>query len=223
MSTAVVVANKAYDGTAGATVAGCTVLDALAGEDVACTGTAAFDEPSVGTGKTVTVTGITLSGPAASNYILAGQHRDDDGRHHRCHGDGDGDGGEQGLRRDDDGDGGLHADRRRGRRRGDVHRHGELRHGKRRRGQDGDGERADAERRGGGQLHAVERTSATTTAAITAATLTATVTAANKIYDGTTAATLTSCTLTGVVGADVVTLHAARRASPRRRRARARR
>jgi len=39
---------------------------------VSCsTGTAAFDTASVGTGKTVTVTGLTLSGAAAGNYTLA--------------------------------------------------------------------------------------------------------------------------------------------------------
>ena len=47
-------------------------------------------------------------------------------------------------------------------------------------------------------------TTATTTAAITAATVTPAITAANKVYDGTTAATLTSCTVTGALGGDVV-------------------
>ena len=59
----------------------------------------------VGTGKTVTVTGITLSG-AAAGELHAGEHDgDDDGGHHGGDADADGDGGEQGLRRDDDGDG----------------------------------------------------------------------------------------------------------------------
>ena len=40
-------------------------------------GTATFDTASVGTGKTVTVSGLTLSGAAAGNY--AGDTRDDDG------------------------------------------------------------------------------------------------------------------------------------------------
>src|SRR5205814_1781830 len=52
--------------------------------------------------------------------------------------------------------------------------------------------------------YALSSTSATTTASITAATLTPAITAANKTYDGTSSATI-SCTLTGVVGADVVT------------------
>ena len=65
-------------------------------------------------------------------------------------------------------------------------------------------------------------TTATTTAAITALTVTPAVTAANKVYDGTTSATLTSCTVTGALGGDVVAARA-RRASTRRASARARR
>ena len=38
---------------------------------VTCTGTAAFDTASVGAGKTVTVSGLTLTGAAAGNYALA--------------------------------------------------------------------------------------------------------------------------------------------------------
>ncbi len=48
--------------------------------------------------------------------------------------------------------------------------------------------------------------SATTTAAITPASLTASVTAADKVYDGTTAATITSRTLGGVIRGDTVSL-----------------
>ena len=49
-------------------------------------------------------------------------------------------------------------------------------------------------------------TTATTTADITAAALTGSITAANKVYDGNTAATITSRTLTGVIGGDTVEL-----------------
>jgi hypothetical protein len=52
--------------------------------------------------------------------------------------------------------------------------------------------------------YALSTTSATTTANITAATLTPAITAANKIYDGT-STRRSACTLTGVVGGDVVT------------------
>ena len=44
---------------------------ALGGDVVACTGTAAFDTALVGTGKTVTASGLTLTGAAAGNYVLA--------------------------------------------------------------------------------------------------------------------------------------------------------
>ncbi len=46
----------------------------------------------------------------------------------------------------------------------------------------------------------------TTTADITALGITGNFTAANKVYDGTTAATVLTRTLTGVLGADVVSL-----------------
>ena len=45
-------------------------------------GTATFDTARVGTGKTVTVSGLTLSGAAAGNYTLASHDGDDDGGHH---------------------------------------------------------------------------------------------------------------------------------------------
>ena len=83
-------------------------------------GAATFGSATVGTGKSVTVTGITLNGANAGNYTLASP-------------------------------------------------------------------------------------SATTTATISAKVLTATVTAANKVFDGTTTATVTGCTLNGVVAGDVVT------------------
>ncbi len=55
--------------------------------------------------------------------------------------------------------------------------------------------------------YSLNNTSATTTASITPAQLSVTgTTAANKVYDGTTAATLTGGTLAGVIGSDAVTL-----------------
>ena len=45
-------------------------------------GTATFSDANVGLGKTVTVTGITLGGAAASNYTLTSTSGDDDGGHH---------------------------------------------------------------------------------------------------------------------------------------------
>ena len=41
-----------------------------------------FDDKNVGTGKTVTVTGLSLSGADAGNYVLSSDPADDDRRHH---------------------------------------------------------------------------------------------------------------------------------------------
>ena len=68
---AVAVANKPYSGTTNATLTSCTLTGLLGGDVVSCTGTAAFATAGVGVGKTVTVSGLTLSGAAASNYALA--------------------------------------------------------------------------------------------------------------------------------------------------------
>src|ERR1019366_2323387 len=57
--------NKAYDGTTIAALADCTLTGAVSGDTVTCAGAATFDTATVGTGKTVTVTGLTLGGPAA--------------------------------------------------------------------------------------------------------------------------------------------------------------
>ncbi|MCK9417911.1 MAG: YDG domain-containing protein [Nitrospirae bacterium] len=61
-------ANKTYDGTAAATVT--FGDDRMAGDDITVSGIAAFADKSVGTGKTVTVTGISISGPDAAKYAL---------------------------------------------------------------------------------------------------------------------------------------------------------
>ena len=45
-------------------------------------GTATFDTASVGTGKTVTVDGLTLGGAAAGNYTLASTTATTTARHH---------------------------------------------------------------------------------------------------------------------------------------------
>jgi uncharacterized C2H2 Zn-finger protein len=62
--------NKTYDGNTTATVA--LSSDKLTGEDVNLSYTSAtFDNKNAGTGKTVTVAGITISGADAANYTLA--------------------------------------------------------------------------------------------------------------------------------------------------------
>src|SRR5206468_21778 len=66
----VTVANKVYDRTPSATLTSCTVSGAIGGDVVNCTGPAVFATASVGTGKLVTVSGLTLTGAAAGNYTL---------------------------------------------------------------------------------------------------------------------------------------------------------
>jgi len=65
------VANKVYDGNASATVQTRTLAGMIGADDVSLIGgTAAFTDANVGEGKTVTLTGATLSGSAAGNYNL---------------------------------------------------------------------------------------------------------------------------------------------------------
>jgi uncharacterized delta-60 repeat protein len=68
----VTAAAKIYDGTSAATIA-TRSLTGVIGADVVTLigGTATFADAAVGTGKTVTVTGLTLGGAAASNYVLS--------------------------------------------------------------------------------------------------------------------------------------------------------
>jgi hypothetical protein len=62
-------ANKVYDGSAAATVT--LGDDRLAGDMLALGGSAAFADKNAGTGKSVTVSGIAVSGADAANYTLA--------------------------------------------------------------------------------------------------------------------------------------------------------
>jgi hypothetical protein len=65
-------ANKVYDGTTSATVSTRSVTGKLGSDDVNLAGgTATFDSKNVGTSKTVTLTGATLTGNDAGNYSLA--------------------------------------------------------------------------------------------------------------------------------------------------------
>ena len=67
---------KVYDGTATATTTGGTIEGKVGSDDVsvdASAGTAMFDNANVGTGKTVTFSGYSLSGSAAGNYTLSAQ------------------------------------------------------------------------------------------------------------------------------------------------------
>ena len=61
--------NKTYDGTTTATLSGGTVTGLVGNDVVTATATGTFDDANVGTGKTVTISDITLAG-AAGNYII---------------------------------------------------------------------------------------------------------------------------------------------------------
>src|SRR6185503_14605071 len=62
--------SKVYDRTTSATIATRT-LTGVVGSDSVSGGTATFSDKNVGTAKTVTATGLSLSGTAAGNYQLA--------------------------------------------------------------------------------------------------------------------------------------------------------
>ncbi len=66
-------ANKVYDGNTSATVLTRSLSGAIGGDDVSLTGgTATFDTKDAGTAKTVTLTGASLAGADAGNYVLDG-------------------------------------------------------------------------------------------------------------------------------------------------------
>src|SRR5206468_10860241 len=63
--------SKTYDGTTAATITR-SLIGAVSGDDVSLTGgTATFASKTVGTGKTVTATGLSLTGTKAANYVLS--------------------------------------------------------------------------------------------------------------------------------------------------------
>jgi filamentous hemagglutinin family protein len=73
--TGVSVNNKVYDGTTSATLSGAASLTGVIGsDDVSASGSAIanFDDKNVGTGKTVDISGLTLSGADAGNYTMSG-------------------------------------------------------------------------------------------------------------------------------------------------------
>ncbi|MDQ1816878.1 YDG domain-containing protein [Massilia sp. CCM 9210] len=61
--------DRAYDGTLAAAIS--YTGNHIAGDNVSYTQSASFGDKNVGTGKTVTVSGIALAGPDAGNYTLA--------------------------------------------------------------------------------------------------------------------------------------------------------
>jgi hypothetical protein len=69
----VTVSNKIYDGTITATISNRVLVGIVNGDDVnlGTSGAASFNDRNAGTGKTVTVTGLALSGTTAGNYQLS--------------------------------------------------------------------------------------------------------------------------------------------------------
>ncbi|MFN9489451.1 MAG: beta strand repeat-containing protein, partial [Betaproteobacteria bacterium] len=65
--------NKTYDGTAAATVvtSGATLSGRVPGDALSVSATGSFDTPDPGTGKTVTLSALTLQGADAGNYVLS--------------------------------------------------------------------------------------------------------------------------------------------------------
>ena len=64
--------NKIYDGTTAATIATRSLNGVQGSDNVSLSGgTASFANKTVGTNKTVTVSGLSLSGTDAGNYQLA--------------------------------------------------------------------------------------------------------------------------------------------------------
>jgi hypothetical protein len=63
--------SKVYDGTTAATISGRALAGVIGGDDVIYTGgTAGFDTRNAGAGKTVTATGLGLTGTDAGNYTV---------------------------------------------------------------------------------------------------------------------------------------------------------
>ncbi|MBP3856568.1 MAG: chitobiase/beta-hexosaminidase C-terminal domain-containing protein [Ruminiclostridium sp.] len=65
--------NKTYDGTTDAQLdySGATIMGKIEADDLTVTATGAFEDANAGTDKTVTISGLTLGGADAGNYVLA--------------------------------------------------------------------------------------------------------------------------------------------------------
>ena len=194
--------DKEYDGTTAATVA--IADDRLAGDVFAVGSTATFADKNVGTGKTITVGGFSLSGTDAGNYSIGGSvstTADITPRTLTVTATGQ----TKVYDATDAATVSLNDDRVSG----DVFTVTYT------------GAEFDTKDIGTNKTVAVSglalsgtdagnytlaSTSVTTTADITAATLVPNVTASNKVYDGTTAAAILTRTLSGILGTDVVSL-----------------
>src|SRR5204863_7624867 len=71
LAATVTASNKVYDATTAATI-NCSLTGVLGGDLVTCAAASAvFNTAAVGTGKTVTASGLALGGSGAGNYTLA--------------------------------------------------------------------------------------------------------------------------------------------------------
>ena len=116
---------RSYNGTTAATLTSCTVTGRSAATWWRAPARRAFDTAAVGAGKTVTATGLTLTGAAAGQLRPRRRRRRRRRRRlRRRRSRRSSTRGEQGVRRDDGRDAHeLHGDGRRGRRCGGVHGH----------------------------------------------------------------------------------------------------
>jgi hypothetical protein len=211
VTASVTAANKVYNGNTVATITGCSLSGVVNGDTVTCAAaTGAFASPNVGTGITVTASGITLSGSSAGNYQLASTTAT------------------------------ATANITAATVTASVTAANKVYNGNTVATITGcslsgvvNGDTVTCAAASGAFASAgvgtgitvtasgitlsgssagnyvLASTTATTTANITAATVTASVTASNKPYDGTTTATITACSLSGVVNGDTVTCSAA--------------
>jgi hypothetical protein len=62
--------SRQYNGNSSATFT-CTLSGLINGDNPSCSGTASFPDADIGTGKTVTISGVTLSGSGSGNYSLS--------------------------------------------------------------------------------------------------------------------------------------------------------
>ena len=73
VASGITASNKTYDGTTSATLSGSSAVISgkVSGDDLTVSATGTFDSKDAGTGKTVTISSITLNGADKGNYVLA--------------------------------------------------------------------------------------------------------------------------------------------------------
>ncbi|MFN8454654.1 MAG: YDG domain-containing protein [Anaerolineae bacterium] len=197
--------NKVYDGNTTATVnfSGATLVGVVGSDDVTldtsgATGT--FSDKNVGSGKTVTVSGLTLTGTDAGNYSLAQPTATADITTRALTVTA------SGINKVYDGTTNAMANLSDDRVSGDIFSasYTSATFDDKNVGTGKTINISDISISGADAGNYTVNTSATATADITALALTGSITVDNKVYDGTTAATIASRTLIGVIGGDTV-------------------